>query len=162
MDLTTMSDAQIRELVATNPTISGIVKSNIKRMVANETKKVKEETESAVKAEYEQKIANAREQAAALSEKKSALRINMLDRQSKTAQAKIAVVETAAKDTPQRPVIEVWNIAKDAKPPAPPAPAPAPITAAAAVVTPAAPAGQAASGMFLLPITSHVHASLHR
>ncbi|KAK4237252.1 nucleo protein TPR [Achaetomium macrosporum] len=147
VDLSSMNDAQVRELVATNPTVSSIVKANVKRMVAAETKKVKEETEAAVKAEYEQKIANAREQASALTEKKSALRINMLDRQNKTAQAKIAIVETAAKETPQKPVVEVWNIAKDAKPPTPPAQ----VNASAAVVTPAAastpspaPAGQAA------------------
>lgn len=142
VDLSALTDAQIRELVATNPTVSSIVKSNIKKIVASETKKVKEEAEASIKAEYDQKIANAKEQASALSEKKSALRINMLDRQHKTAQAKIAVVEAAAKETPQRPVIEVWNIAKDAKPPAPATPAapasPAPGQPAAAT-PPAAP-----------------------
>ncbi|KAK4166351.1 nucleo protein TPR [Cladorrhinum sp. PSN259] len=152
-DISNMSEVQIRELVATNPVVSGIVRNNIKRMVANETKKVKEETEASIKAEYEQKISSAREQASALAEKKSALRINMLDRQSKTAQAKIQIVETAAKETPQRPVGEVWEIAKDAKPPAPP-PAPVPAASAApgaapspapAPAVPAAPA-QAAPG----------------
>lgn len=139
VDFSSMNDAQIREFVATNATVSSIVKANVKRMVATETKKVKEETEAAVKAEYEQKVVNAREQAAALSEKKSALRINMLDRQSKTAQAKFAIVEAAAKETPQKPVVEVWNIAKDAKPPAPPAaPTPAQANALPAVVHPAA------------------------
>ncbi|KAL2136442.1 hypothetical protein VTI74DRAFT_3675 [Chaetomium olivicolor] len=144
VDLSSMSDAQIRDFVATNATVSSIVKSNVKRMVAAETKKVKEETEAALKAEYDQKIIDARAQAAALSEKKSALRINMLDRQSKTAQAKIAVVETAAKDTPQRPVIEVWNIAKDAKPPD--AKPPGPPTTAAAPATPTGTASPARVG----------------
>lgn len=159
IDFSFLTDVQIREFVGTNPTVSSIVKANVKRMVAAETKKAKEEAEVTVKAEYEQKIANAREQSSALAEKKSALRINMLDRQAKTAQAKISVVETAAKDTPQRPVVEVWNIAKDAKPPAPapaaPAPAQAPATQAAAAQpapagTPpptAVQAGQTPSGM---------------
>ena len=167
-DITNMTDAQIREAVAKNPTISAIVKSNVKRMVAAETKKIKEETEAALKAEYEQKITNAKEQATALTEKKSALRINMLDRQHKTAQAKLAIVETAAKETPQKPVVEVWNIAKDAKPPAPAqAPAPSPASAAPspaptpaqpvapATAAPAAPA-QAPSG------TSAVHRPISR
>jgi nucleoprotein TPR len=175
LDPSTMSDVQIREFVATNPTVSSIVKANVKRMVATEAKKIKEETEASVKAEYEQKITTAKEQAAELTEKKSALRINMLDRQHKTAQAKIAVVEAAAKETPQRPVIEVWNIAKDAKPPAPaaapnsvPSPAPPQPTAAPAATTapteaplsaqvaqaaspsaPAAPASQGPTGMSL-------------
>jgi nucleoprotein TPR len=163
-DFSSLNDAQIREFVLTNSTVSSIVKANVKRMVAAETKKAKEEAEVTVKAEYEQKIANAREQSSALAEKKSALRINMLDRQAKTAQAKISVVETAAKDTPQRPVVEVWSIAKDAKPPAPPAPAQAPATQAAAAQpapagTPpatAAQAGQTPSGMlpsFVLGLT---------
>ncbi|KAK3998370.1 nucleo protein TPR [Cladorrhinum sp. PSN332] len=157
-DFSSLSETQIRELVSTNPVVSGIVKNNIKRLVANETKKVKEETEASIKAEYEQKISSAREQASALAEKKSALRINMLDRQSKTAQAKIQIVETAAKETPQRPVGEVWEIAKDAKPPAPtpapaasaapsvaPSPAPAPaVPAAPAQATPATPAAASA------------------
>ncbi|KAL2259790.1 hypothetical protein VTK26DRAFT_6392 [Humicola hyalothermophila] len=147
-DLSSMNDAQIREFVATNPTVSGIVKANIKKLVAVETKKIKEETEASVKAEYEQKIAHAREQATALNEKKSALRINMLDRQGKAAQAKLAVVETAARETPQRPVVEVWNIAKDAKPaPASAAPSPIPVHASAAtlVPSPAAPVAPAAA-----------------
>ena len=166
-DLGSMNDAQIREFVATNPTVSSILKANIKKMVATETKKVKVEAEAAIKAEYDQKISSAREQAAALSEKKSALRINMLDRQHKTAQAKIAVVETAAKETPQRPVVEVWNIAKDAKAPVPPVPAPVATpalpTAAAATVQPAgaapAPATQAPpSGMlFCNPPQTRLH-----
>lgn len=167
-DLSALNDVQIREFVATNPTVSSIVKANIKKFVANETKKVKEEAEASIKAEYDQKIANAKEQAAALSEKKSALRINMLDRQHKTAQAKIAVVEAAVKETPQKPVVEVWNIAKDAKPQAPttnpstaaspapgqPATAPTPLSAQAAQVAasaagPTAPPAQAPStGMF--------------
>jgi nucleoprotein TPR len=149
-DFSSMNDAQIRDFVATNPTVSSIVKANIKRMVSVESKKAKEEAEAAVKADFEQKIVSAKE----LVEKKSALRINMLDRASKTAQAKIAVVEAAARETPKKPVVEVWNIAKDAKAPTPPAPAPA--AAAAAVIQPtagspaAAPAGQPAAGKFSL------------
>lgn len=126
-DLSHLSDAQTRELLNSNPTLKSIVAANIKKKVEMETKKVREETEkkareeaeSALKAEMEKKIAGARSSATELSEKKSALRINMMERQVALNKAKVAVVETAAKETPQKPVVEVWAVAKDAKPPAP-------------------------------------------
>ncbi|KAL0469820.1 hypothetical protein QR685DRAFT_301973 [Neurospora intermedia] len=141
-DLANLTDQQTRELISSNQVIMGIIKSNVKKNIAAESKKVREELEVVVKAEYEQKIASAKEQAAALTEKKSALRLNMLDRQLKTEKAKTAVVETAAKETPQKPVVEVWEVAKVAKPAAPPpappaATPPAPLNAAAVVVKPA-------------------------
>ena len=119
IDLSNLTDAQTRELLSTNPTVKSIVANNIKKKVDLETKKARDEVESSVKAEYEQKITTAKEQATALQDKKWALRYNMLERQNKTGLAKIGVVETAAEKTPQRPVVEVWNIAKDAKPPVP-------------------------------------------
>ncbi|KAK3316294.1 hypothetical protein B0H66DRAFT_290306 [Apodospora peruviana] len=129
-DISHLSEAQTKELVAKNPTIQAVVRSNINKLVAQKEKKAREDAEAAVKAEYEQKVASAREQASAMAEKKSALRINILDKQAKGAQAKVAVVETAARETPQRPVIEVWNIAKEAKPAATPAATPAPPSSA--------------------------------
>ncbi|KAK4643541.1 Protein mlp1 [Podospora bellae-mahoneyi] len=138
-DIANISESQVRSFIANNTVVANIVKSNVKKLV----EKAKEATEASLKAEYEQKIATAKEQASALTEKKSALRLNMLDRQHKTAQAKIQIVETAAKETPQRPVVEVWEIAKDAKPPAPaptPTPAPAAPAAAASATAQAAPA----------------------
>ncbi|KAK4190830.1 nucleo protein TPR [Podospora australis] len=126
-EIPNLTDSQVQHLVATNSVVKNIVKSNIQKLVA----KQKAEIESTLKSEYEQKIVSAKEQATALTEKKSALRLNMLDRQHKTAQAKIQVVETAAKETPQKPVVEVWEIAKDAKPPAPPPAAPSPAVSAA-------------------------------
>ncbi|KAK3945526.1 nucleo protein TPR [Diplogelasinospora grovesii] len=150
-DLSKLDDTQIRDFVSNNATIMSIIRQNVSKAVT-QMKKTREEAEAVLKTEYEQKIASARDQAAALTEKKSALRINMLDRQNKTAGAKLAVVETAAKETPQKPVVEVWNIAKDAKPPTP-APTPAattpavvpaqPVVAAAAAAAAAAPAVQA-------------------
>lgn len=134
-DLANLTDQQTRELISSNQVIMGIIKSNVKKNIAVESKKVREEVEATVKAEYEQKIASAKEQAAALTEKKSALRLNMLDRQLKTEKAKTAVVETAAKETPQKPVVEVWEVAKAAKAPAP-APVPPAATPAAGAPTP--------------------------
>lgn len=144
-DLSNFNDAETRDFVMKNPTVMSIVRANVKKMVAVESKKARDEADAAVKAEYEQKINTAKEQAVALNEKKSALRLNMLDRQNKLAQAKISVIETAAKETPQRPVVEVWDIAKDTKLPAPP-PTPTPVP------TPdAGPAAAPASGTSSAP-----------
>ena len=126
-DLSNINEAQARQLVNSNATIMGIIRNNVKKLVEKEKLKVREEVGVTIKAEYEQKIVNA----TTLTERKSALRINMLERQSKTAQAKVAVVETAARETPQRPVVEVWEIAKEAKLPTP---APTPTTGAAAAL----------------------------
>jgi len=143
LDLANLSDTQTRDLLSTNPTVKAIVANNIKKKVDQEAKKIREEAEAAVKAEYEKKIASAKEQATTLTEKKSALRLNMLDRQLKTGQAKLSIVETAAKDTPQRPVGEVWAIAKDAKAVIPP-----PTVAAAAAPTGAAQSPSSANSKY--------------
>lgn len=139
LDLGNLTDAQTRDLLSTNPTVKAIVANNIKKKVDQEAKKIREEAEAAVKAEFELKVASAKEQATTLTEKKSALKLNMLDRQVKTAQAKISIVETAAKETPHRPVGEVWAIAKDAKaviqPPSAASAAAAPTAAAQAPVS---------------------------
>ncbi|KAB5566537.1 hypothetical protein GE09DRAFT_1107181 [Coniochaeta sp. 2T2.1] len=139
VDVSSLTDQQTRDLLSTNPTVKAIVASNIKKKVDQETQKIREAAEAAVKAEYEQKIITAKEQAVALNEKKGALKMNMLDNKHKTAQAKLSIVETAAKETPQRPVAEVWAIAKDAKP-VPPASAAAPAAVAKASSTANSPA----------------------
>ncbi|KAI1806249.1 hypothetical protein F4811DRAFT_511209 [Daldinia bambusicola] len=114
-NLSTLNDKEIRDLVSTNATIKSIIQNNIKNKLAIETKKVREEQE-ALKSEWEQKVAQAREQATALATSRSNLKLNMTEKKIQVAVAKLSVVETAAKDTPQRPVGEVWEIAKDAKP----------------------------------------------
>lgn len=63
--------------------------------------------------------------------KKSALKINMADNKFRAAMAKIEIVDKAAKETPEKPVAEVWDIAKNAKaPPNITAPTPIPSTQA--------------------------------
>jgi len=57
--------------------------------------------------------------------KKSSLKLNMCENRLKITMAKIGVVENAVKETPEKPVGEVWEIAKVAKPaPAPSLPTP--------------------------------------
>ncbi|KAM0254680.1 hypothetical protein ACHAQJ_006530 [Trichoderma viride] len=134
-DLSHLDDTSIRQFLSSNATVKNIIGANIRK---------KMETESArIKSEYEGKITAAREQAQLMESKKSTLRINMAENKLRTATAKLGVVETAANQTPQKPVVEVWEIAKStqAPPPAPaaakppaPAPAPAPASAAATPV----------------------------
>ncbi|PGH12841.1 hypothetical protein AJ80_06550 [Polytolypa hystricis UAMH7299] len=152
------TDAQARELVAKNDTIRGIIRSNIRNAVHKEKEiwtqgqaaaapaggadpealkaleqKFNEEKEALIK-EKEQKISSAVE----LAEKRLLAKVSMTDSRARSAQAKLEVVQKAAVDTPQKPVVEVWEIAKVARPapqqqpqaqppkPTPPPPSPAP------------------------------------
>lgn len=131
-DLNSLGDQEIRELVAKNATVRSIVQNNVKSKLAAETKKMKEELEASTKTEWEQKITQAKESATQLATSRMNLKLNLTENRARAANAKIEVVETAAKETPQRPVGEVWEIAKIAKPPPAPKPAAAPIAPAGA------------------------------
>ncbi|KAL6854781.1 Protein mlp1 [Amphichorda felina] len=105
-DLSQLDDAAVRQFLSTNATVKSIVAANIKRKVEAEQAKAN--------AELESKISAAKDQAQMLEAKKSTLRINMSENKLRAAQAKLGVVETAAKETPQKPVVEVWEVAKKA------------------------------------------------
>ncbi|KAL1956278.1 hypothetical protein VTO42DRAFT_7451 [Malbranchea cinnamomea] len=134
-----LNDAQARDLVSKNETIKTIIRNNIRSAVAKEreraTQVANEEKETLLK-EREQKINSAVE----LAEKRLLAKVSMTEGRARNAQAKLDVVQKAATDTPQKPVVEVWEIAKTARPPpiAPPQPkssqpeAPAPSPAPAA------------------------------
>ena len=128
-DLSQLDDAGIRQFLSSNATVKSIIASNIKKKVETENAKLK--------TEYEGKITSAREQAQMMESKKSTLRINMAENKLRAASAKLGVVETAASETPQKPVVEVWEVAKATQAP--------PTAAAGAPATPkpAAPARQA-------------------
>lgn len=125
--LDNLSDAEVRNFVNTNTTIKSIITSNIKNKVAEATKKLKDECEQnhMSKADMEQKLAQAKESATKLATVKSTAQLNMAQNQIRAANAKLNVVQTAAQETPARPVGEVWEIAKDAKAPVPPPKQPA-------------------------------------
>ena len=125
-NLSQLDDAGIRQFLATNNTVKSIVTANIKKRIDTETAKLKEEMDTKIKA--------ARESGILLESKKSSLKMNVLSNQLRGANAKLGVVETAAKETPQRAVVEVWEVAKAT--PTPPAPA----AAATPVAAPATPA----------------------
>lgn len=122
-DFAQLSDADTRQLLSQNNTLKSVVANNIKNKLAIETKKLKEETEQSLRSEYESKIVSAKEQATMMATKKSSLQLNMAENKNRLATTKLKVVETAAKETPERPVGEVWEEAKKAKP--------APVVAAA-------------------------------
>lgn len=160
--LSELTDAQARDLVAKNETIKTIIRNNIRNMLAKEKekqgtpagqgaavqppteannqelvssleKKCNDEKEAITKS-HEEGLEEKIKSAVELSDKKSLARISMLDTRFRNAHAKIEVVQKAATDTPQRAVVEVWEIAKVARPqPAaqaqgakPPTPSPAP------------------------------------
>jgi nucleoprotein TPR len=109
-----ISDAQAKDLVAKHPTIESMVRRNI----INANKK----TEEKLKSEYEQKMQDAataaktsQENAVKMEQMRQNVKLNMTEKRSKDALAKIEVVEKAATDNPQRPVGEVWAIAKQTK-----------------------------------------------
>lgn len=137
--LENLSDEEARKFVATNSTIKSIITTNIKAKLEQATKKIKDECEQnhVLKSEVEQKLIQAREAATKMATTKSSVQINMAQNNAKMAQAKIAVVETAAKETPTKPVSEVWEVAKTAKPPPAPPKQPAPVAATGAGAQPA-------------------------
>ncbi|XXG95864.1 Protein mlp1 [Hypoxylon texense] len=112
-DVSGLNDKEIRDLVSSNATIKSIIQANIKNKLAIESKKIRDEQEAVC----EQKVNQAREQSTQLAQKKSKLQLNIMEKRAQTANAKWNVVETAAKETPQKPVVEVWEVAKDAIPP---------------------------------------------
>jgi len=118
-ELSNMSDAQIRELLSTNQTAKAILTSNLKKKLEIETQKLRDEYEKSTAekfADAAKKVEDARTQAVLMEGKKSALKINMAENKLKAANAKIEIIEKAATVTPQKPVGEVWEIAKNAKP----------------------------------------------
>ncbi|RDA90853.1 hypothetical protein CP533_1542, partial [Ophiocordyceps camponoti-saundersi (nom. inval.)] len=107
-DLSQLEDATIRTFLSTNPTVKSIVMSNLQTQL----KKRSEAEMAKMKGEIDAKIAAAREQAQLMESKKSSLRLNMAENKLKMAAAKLGVVETAVRETPQKAVSEVWEEVK--------------------------------------------------
>ncbi|PHH71767.1 hypothetical protein CDD82_6338 [Ophiocordyceps australis] len=106
-DLSQLDDAEIRQFLSTNATVKSIIGANIKKRLEVENERTK--------ADIEAKIAAAREQAQLMESKKSVLRLNIANNKVATATTKIGIVEKAASETPQRPVVEVWEEIKKVK-----------------------------------------------
>ncbi|KKA30609.1 hypothetical protein TD95_000829 [Thielaviopsis punctulata] len=120
-----LGDEETRSFLSQNSTLRSIMSHNLRKMVATETTKVKGEMEQSLKTDYEQKVAQAREQGQMMEAKKNTVRANMQENKLRAFQHKLDLVETAAKETPEKPVGEVWTVVKDARPPPANKPAPA-------------------------------------
>lgn len=118
-----LTEAEARDFVSTNTTVKSILRNNISTKV-KEAKdalsiELKEEHEKVLAQrlkEVQDKAETAKEHAVYTEGKRFALKLNLADNRSKVAQAKLDVVQKAAQETPEKPVGEVWAIAKDAKP----------------------------------------------
>jgi nucleoprotein TPR len=137
------SPTQVKDFIASNATVKDILQRNIQSRLAKERDtliaKVKEEEAKQTEAKLEEAKRNVeaiqgkleeaqknieavKEKAVAMESQKSKVKISMAENRAKQAQAKIEVVEKAAIEEPQKPVQEVWAIAKLAKPPPIPQP----------------------------------------
>ncbi|KAI4104553.1 MAG: hypothetical protein LQ339_003856 [Xanthoria mediterranea] len=117
------TDAEARQFVATNATVRGILARNINQKVAdakttlaNQLKEehVKEMTARLVEAETK---AKAEKETALTNEGRThQLKLNLVESKGKLALYRLEIVQRAANETPQRPVVEVWETAKGARP----------------------------------------------
>lgn len=125
--ITEISDEEAKVLVQTSNYVRGVLRTNVskqveaaKQLVIAQLKEEHEKDLTEKLAEAQMKANTSKEQAVSMETKKNYLKVNMADNKLKVAQAKVDVVQKAAKDTPSKPVAEIWDIVKDIK--APPAP----------------------------------------
>ena len=118
-----ITEAEARILVQTNSFVRGVLRSNVDKKV-NEAREavalqLKEEHEKELVdklAEAQSKASTAKEHAVSMEQKRNQIKVSMSDNKAKIALAKLSVVQTAANETPQKPVVEVWDVAKNTKP----------------------------------------------
>ena len=118
------TEQEARSFVQSNDIVKAIVKQNI----ISQINKQKDEIAARLKGEHEKTLAEqltlaqeraktAKEHAVMMEGKKTALQANMANNKARIAQFKVDIVQRAAQDTPQMPVKEVWDTARDARPP---------------------------------------------
>ncbi|KAI9741357.1 MAG: hypothetical protein M1834_003074 [Cirrosporium novae-zelandiae] len=131
-DVSTLSREDIQRLLEANPSAKEIFSRNVQKHFNlrkdNLISQVKEEQEKIMTerlVEAERKANSDKAQAVQLSEKRTAVKLSMTETRSRNANAKLEVIQKAAQETPEKPVGEVWSVAKDAKaPPVIPQPKP--------------------------------------
>ncbi|KAL8670354.1 MAG: hypothetical protein Q9168_005096 [Polycauliona sp. 1 TL-2023] len=118
------TDAEARQFVASNATIRGILSRNISQKVTDAktalARSLKEEHTkemTARLAEAETKAKTEKETAVFNEGRTHQLKLNLVESKGKLFQFRLDIVQKAANDTPQKPVVEVWDTAKVAKPP---------------------------------------------
>ena len=115
----TPTEAEVRSLVSSNAIVRGILRNNITTKVNEAKTALTSQLKDEHGKELAARLAEAQtklESAVSMEGKKNALKINMLDNRSKIAQLKLDIISKAANETPSRPVSEVWELAKSAKP----------------------------------------------
>lgn len=116
------TETEAKDFVASNATVRSIVWKNITGKIKEAKEQFKEEQEQHLNAqlkEVREKAEAAQGHAVFMEGKRSALKLSMAENKAKSMQPKLDIVQKAAQDTPQKPVGEVWAIAKEAKPAAP-------------------------------------------
>ncbi|KAL8949482.1 MAG: hypothetical protein Q9222_004405 [Ikaeria aurantiellina] len=120
---TSWTDAEVRNFLASNKTVKQIMGRNLVKKVGEaETalaNRLKEEhaKDVAAKLEEAQTKANAaKEQAVVMEGKKVAVKVNITENKFKLAQFRLDIIAKAASDTPAKPVVEVWDVAKGSRP----------------------------------------------
>jgi nucleoprotein TPR len=118
-----MTDDELKHFISSNPVVLDIIKRNIQTKLKTAQEGIQSEAEQkvrSVEAEFEKKreeaakaALTAQESAVNLEGKKYLVKISMAEKKTAGALAKLGIVEQAATTTPQRPVGEVWAIAKD-------------------------------------------------
>lgn len=119
------SEEEAKKFVQSNEIVRNIIKKNINIHVTRAKDELSthmnQEHEKAMAermAEVQNKANTAKDHAVLMEGKKSAVQLNMANNKARIAQFKLDIVQKAAQETPQKPVEEVWTLAKDAKPPA--------------------------------------------
>lgn len=114
-----LTDGQIRELVKSNATVRNIMMGNINKQLKEGKDKIKDEHEKQLSEKLEEadkKAKSAMEHAVYMEQKRNALKLSMAENKFRALHPKMEIVRKAAQETPQKPVGEVWETAKDAKP----------------------------------------------
>lgn len=109
-----LPEPQVRELARVNPIIQSILRNNIN----SHSKKVKDDQEKIMEEKLKEVMAKAekeKEQAVAMEVQRQKVKLSMAEGKARTLAAKTDLVQAAAQETPQRPVAEVWELAKVAK-----------------------------------------------
>ncbi|MCJ1472192.1 hypothetical protein MMC13_000839 [Lambiella insularis] len=113
------TEAEIKDLIQNNERVKTIIKNSIKNNISKEVAKVQEEQIKAMNeklTEADLKANQIRDQAVVMEGKKYNAKVSMAENRARGALAKIDYVQKAAVETPEKPVSEVWSIAKDVKP----------------------------------------------
>ena len=116
------SEAEGRAYIGSNEVFKKLIKTNILNQVNKQREaisKKKDEEHEKTMLEALAKATTAKEHAITMEGKKNNLQLSMAKNQARIAQFKLDNVQTAAQETPQKAVKEVWDSVKDAKPPQP-------------------------------------------